>query len=170
VTCTDQEFAVGISLTTGNCTAKTADMMLPGFGRSIVKARPLAVLLALGAPAMAADSRMDVCANDKLAAPDRIVACTNVLEDKAASPSDQAIAYFDRGNALDAAGEYDRALSDYNKAIALDPKDADALNNRGLTWSHLGEAIRRVRQARAWRASGRHRARAARRTGGHIHG
>src|SRR5690242_17070680 len=111
-------------------------MMLPRFRRSIVKARQplacLAILLALGAPAMAADSRMDVCANDKLAPPNRIVACTNVIEDKATSASDREIAYFDRGNALDAAGEYDRAISDYDKAIELDPKDADALNNRGL--------------------------------------
>ena len=74
----------------------------------------------------AAGSRLEDCANDKLTPPNRIVACTNVLEDRATSVGDRAIAHFNRAYALDGTGDYDRAIADYNSVIELDPKDADA--------------------------------------------
>ena len=43
-----------------------------------------------------------------------------------------------RGNAWCYKGNYDRAISDYNKAIELDPGDANAYNDRGLTWADKG--------------------------------
>lgn len=35
-------------------------------------------------------------------------------------------------------GNYDLAISDYNPAIELNPRHAEAYNNRGSTWVHKG--------------------------------
>jgi tetratricopeptide (TPR) repeat protein len=37
-------------------------------------------------------------------------------------------------------GEYQKAINDYDQAIALNPKDAMAFGNRGVTYANLGEA------------------------------
>ena len=44
-----------------------------------------------------------------------------------------------RGNRHYHAGEYADAITDYNQAIALDPKLAEAYNNRGAANNHLGK-------------------------------
>jgi lipoprotein NlpI len=43
------------------------------------------------------------------------------------------------GNDYTAKGEYDRAITQYNKAIKLDPKEAWSYNNRGLAYHKKGE-------------------------------
>nr|MDJ0659935.1 tetratricopeptide repeat protein [Crocosphaera sp.] len=35
--------------------------------------------------------------------------------------------------------EYQKAITDYNQAISLNPNDADAYYNRGFAYSQLGE-------------------------------
>ena len=40
----------------------------------------------------------------------------------------------DRGNAYYKKSQYDRAISDYNKAIEINPKYALVYNNRGLAY------------------------------------
>ena len=42
-----------------------------------------------------------------------------------------------QGNAFYAAGDYDRALEEYNRALELRPDDPDTLSNRGVTLRHL---------------------------------
>ena len=49
-----------------------------------------------------------------------------------------ATAYKNRGNAYDDKGEYDRALEDYEQALAINPQDADVFNSRGTTYTALG--------------------------------
>jgi len=40
------------------------------------------------------------------------------------------------GQADEASGLYDRAISDFNKAIEIDPKHAKAYNNRGNAYNN----------------------------------
>lgn len=47
--------------------------------------------------------------------------------------------YFERGGAYFGKREYDKAIDDYNKAIALRPNDANAYYNRGDAYSAKGE-------------------------------
>ena len=49
-----------------------------------------------------------------------------------------AEAYINRGNAYSKKGQYDKAISDYSKAIEINPKYADAYINRGLAHNSLG--------------------------------
>jgi tetratricopeptide (TPR) repeat protein len=36
-------------------------------------------------------------------------------------------------------GQYDQAITDYNKAIEINPRYAEAYNNRGGTYSQIGQ-------------------------------
>jgi tetratricopeptide (TPR) repeat protein len=54
--------------------------------------------------------------------------------------SDQENAYFNRGIFYsNEKGDYDKAISDHNEAIRLDPKNANAYINRGLTYEDKGD-------------------------------
>jgi tetratricopeptide (TPR) repeat protein len=46
----------------------------------------------------------------------------------------EAEAAFNRGNTLYEEKEYDHAIREYNDAIRLDPGNALAYNNRGVTY------------------------------------
>ena len=48
-------------------------------------------------------------------------------------------AYADRGISHDFKGDYDKAITDYTKAIELDPKVAAAYNSRGLAYYKEGD-------------------------------
>jgi tetratricopeptide (TPR) repeat protein len=49
-----------------------------------------------------------------------------------------------RGNVRIQAGEYALAIDDFNKALQLDPKSAEAYHGRGLAYSQLGELDRAI--------------------------
>ncbi len=55
-----------------------------------------------------------------------------------------AQAYTSRGNAYQEKGEVDRAIADFEKVIALNPKDAAAYNNRGVVYGMKGEVDRAI--------------------------
>jgi tetratricopeptide (TPR) repeat protein len=55
-----------------------------------------------------------------------------------------AMAYSERGDAYYMLEEYERAILDYNYALALDSKCIPAYSNRGLAYSHLGEYKRAI--------------------------
>ena len=50
-----------------------------------------------------------------------------------------ADAYYERGDAYDELGEYEKAIADYNKAIKLDPNHALAYFNRAYAYGEIGE-------------------------------
>src|SRR6185312_4996999 len=68
-----------------------------------------------------------------------IEACSAVIAGGQVDRKDLATAFKNRGNALDDKGQYDRAIQDYDHAIAINPKDADAFNNRGTTYRAKGQ-------------------------------
>ena len=57
---------------------------------------------------------------------------------------DYALAYYNRGNAYHAKGDYDSAIADYDQAIRLKPDDADAYNGRGLSYYRKGDYARAI--------------------------
>lgn len=73
-----------------------------------------------------------------------IVSCSAVIARRLADKEDLATAYKNRGNAHDDKGEYDRALEDYDQAVAINSQDADAFNSRGTTFNALGRYQRAI--------------------------
>jgi tetratricopeptide (TPR) repeat protein len=73
-----------------------------------------------------------------------IISCSAVIARGLADKEDLATAYKNRGNAYDDKGEYDRALEDYEQAVAINPRDADAFNSRGATYMALGRYERAI--------------------------
>ncbi|MBT9438251.1 MAG: tetratricopeptide repeat protein, partial [Desulfobacterales bacterium] len=53
-------------------------------------------------------------------------------------------AYYNRGVAYAFLNQYERAIEDYNKAIALDPNNAEAYNNRGVAYAFLNQYERAI--------------------------
>lgn len=49
-----------------------------------------------------------------------------------------ALAYNNRGAALDSIGDYRRAIMDYNRAIELNPLYTDAYHNQGIAYMRMG--------------------------------
>ena len=78
-----------------------------------------------------------------------LTAHTNILDSDYRSAIDSftksldlnptSLAYSDRGSAYINVGEYDDAIADYDRAIALDPNYAAAYNNRGVARAHKGD-------------------------------
>jgi protein O-mannosyl-transferase len=60
----------------------------------------------------------------------------NYILDK--EPRNSPHVYMYRGMALEKAGKLERALDDYNQAIALDPSYSEAYDNRGLLYQKTG--------------------------------
>ncbi len=78
---------------------------------------------------------------NQFADPDRrIRGCTLVIErGKRESRENRSFAYTNRGNAYDDKGEVDRAIADYDEAIALDPNEAFTYYNRGNAYDDKGD-------------------------------
>lgn len=68
-----------------------------------------------------------------------IAACDRLINAGKSKGSELANRYLDRGLAWQRKGDFDRALSDYNRAIALDPKFGIAYLNRGNVWHSKGQ-------------------------------
>lgn len=77
------------------------------------------------------------------AAPARTIqGCDAVIRWARETPRDTGTAFYNRGLALAATGQLDRAIDDYGKAIRLRPDLADAYNNRGIAWRLKGDDTR----------------------------
>jgi len=69
-----------------------------------------------------------------------IAGCARIIDDGKVKPKGHAAAYYNRGNAHSAKGDFAAAIADYDAAIKLDPKNARALTNRGTAHSEKGDA------------------------------
>src|SRR3984957_20775248 len=94
--------------------------------RAGIIAAALAIAAACCGPSRAQDSQAwKWCVNDEKASPDlQISGCTTVIQSGKETSKNMAIAFNNRGNAFHDKKEYDRAISDYDQAIKLDPKYA----------------------------------------------
>ena len=59
------------------------------------------------------------------------------------NPRDAKV-YYNQGIAWYNKGDYDRAISDFNKAIELNPRYANAYNNRGIVWAKTSNHDRAI--------------------------
>ena len=69
----------------------------------------------------------------------QIERCSELIDSRAESRQNLAIAYYNRGIAYENLDNYAKAIADYTEALALDPEDADALLYRGLDKIRLGD-------------------------------
>jgi tetratricopeptide (TPR) repeat protein len=74
----------------------------------------------------------------------RIAACTRAIASGRLQGNDLAVKYMNRGVAYKDKGELDRATSDLDEAIRLNPNFADAYRNRGITYGNRGEFDRAI--------------------------
>jgi len=65
-----------------------------------------------------------------------ILICYTTLPINAQNSAEE---YYDSGVETLASGDYQGAIKDFNKAIEINPKDADAYYNRGLAKIGLGQ-------------------------------
>jgi len=68
-----------------------------------------------------------------------VAGCTRIIDDSKVKPKGHAAAYYNRGNANSAKGDFAAAIADYDEAIKLDPKNARAIANRGTAHSESGD-------------------------------
>jgi lipoprotein NlpI len=71
--------------------------------------------------------------------PRQIIACTALIESRAETRENTAIAYYNRGLAYENLDKYENAIADFSKAIALNPDDADSYLYRGIDKTRLGD-------------------------------
>jgi tetratricopeptide (TPR) repeat protein len=94
-----------------------------------------ALFLALTAP-VRAESASDQCYSEDWNR--RIAGCTAIIESDASSPTDKSQAYAMRALALSLKQQYGEAIEDYDRAIAIMPNFAVALNNRAWAYYKWG--------------------------------
>jgi tetratricopeptide (TPR) repeat protein len=70
--------------------------------------------------------------------------CSAVIQRGQETSTRLAIAFNNRGVAYRLKGEYDRALTDYDEAIRLNPNSANAHNNRGIIYRIKGDYDRAI--------------------------
>jgi tetratricopeptide (TPR) repeat protein len=59
-------------------------------------------------------------------------------------PRGASLPYNNRGQAFDKLKQYDKAINDYDMAIAADPTSEEAVNNRGVTYRKMGKIDRAI--------------------------
>lgn len=70
--------------------------------------------------------------------------CTRAIGSGKLSAAERAQAHRSRGAEWANKGDFDRAISDYDAALRIDPKLADAYHYRGSAWAHKGNPDRAI--------------------------
>src|SRR6516165_10490541 len=98
----------------------------------LLQAGLLGLALAAAGPAAAGGDAIDCVPGGKASPADLVVACSTAIDNQAASPADRAAALVVRADArARISGDLADALTDLNRAIALDGKNASAYRLRG---------------------------------------
>ena len=106
----------------------------------------IAVLLALTAvpirSVLANSLDMQNCYKDD---DQSFAACNTIIDDPTAPQHDRSQALVGRGDSWDnVKHDHDPAVADYTQAIEIDPNNAVAFYNRGLTWIRKGDDQRAI--------------------------
>jgi tetratricopeptide (TPR) repeat protein len=107
----------------------------------MVRASVVALFI-IAAPALSAQREGDDCTAEDLDR--RIAGCTRILQDQGEALRNRVGAFINRAIAYKAKGDLDRAIADYNEAIRLDPKYADAYYNRAIAYKAKGNLDRAI--------------------------
>jgi tetratricopeptide (TPR) repeat protein len=114
----------------------------------LVWGMPVAAALLLGSGPVAAQvakppshlANIELCNRmDRTALETRINGCTALIDARYGTTTVLAIAHNNRGNAYIAKGDFDRAIEDFDRSIALDQTYAKPHNNRGVALMRKGE-------------------------------
>jgi tetratricopeptide (TPR) repeat protein len=98
-----------------------------------------------GLPELFGNEQEENWAQCRSGTPDMVIkGCTAVIDANEDPPSDLALAFNNRGNALYSKGEFDRAIEDLNEAIRRRPGYARAFNNRGNAYTGKKEFDRAI--------------------------
>jgi tetratricopeptide (TPR) repeat protein len=111
---------------------------------SLIQRIALAVVFLSVAAAVAnAGEAEDQCAKGSGEA--ALAACTQLIASSVYGGHVLAVFYYDRGLEYKNRGDIDRAISDYNKAIELDPTIGAAFDARGDAYEERGEVERAIK-------------------------
>src|SRR5262249_48531606 len=116
--------------------------------RAPIYAAVASAIVAIAAPGYGAtQAESDGCRTEN---PDRtIVVCSQVINDSDETQLARAVAYFHRGTALAAKGEFRRAEQDFSNAMRLDEKLPDYFFNRGTARQLKGDLDRALAEFNA---------------------
>jgi lipoprotein NlpI len=103
-----------------------------------------AAALAAAAGMAAAQTDAERCAAASGKPDVAIQYCTRAIESGRYTGEALARLHYNRGIEWAAKGDHDRAIADYDTAIRLAPKFADAYYNRGHAWSRKGDSVRAI--------------------------
>jgi tetratricopeptide (TPR) repeat protein len=112
-----------------------AERMVTGWRRLTGVAIACLVLALCPIAALADD--LDDC--NSLDADARIRGCSAIIDSGTETAKIVAMAHNNRGAAYRSKGDPERAIEDFNRAIALNPKHAKAYNNRGFAYYDKGQ-------------------------------
>lgn len=103
-------------------------------------AAALSVLLLIAVPGGAGAQITGDCVSEDWNR--RIPGCTEIIDNPASTPVERAEAYAMRALTLSLKGDYEKAIGDYDEAIAIAPNYAVALNNRAWAYYKWGRGPR----------------------------
>jgi len=107
----------------------------------------LVVALSAGSPAWATnhlDFQRQQCNGDAADLDAQIAACARIVASDRFSDKAKGVAYYNMGVAYGANGQLAQAVENYDKAIELNPDDADAAFNRDIALRMLKEPGQKV--------------------------